>query len=128
MLRKLFALSFVVGVVGFSLLPAEAQTIRSSRTVRTSHTSAFDANFEKFSQDLAETGEKMKVNRAMVESMTAKNQAMQAVSNQADTAVSSQRAFTNGQVQAVNSGGVYNTPVRTTVTPVFPGAFIFDSY
>lgn len=127
MLRKIFALSFAVGVVGFSLLPADAQTFRSSRTVRTTQSSAFDSNFQKFNQDLSETGEKMKVNRAMVESMTAKNLAAQSAANQADTAESLQRAFTNGQVQALNSGGMYNTPVRT-VTPVVPGTFLLDPY
>lgn len=127
MLRKIFALSFAVGVVGFSLLPADAQTFQSSRTVRSTHSSAFDSNFERFSQDLSETGEKMKVNRAMVESMTAKRLAAQSAANQADTAESLQRAFMNGQIQALNSGGTYNTPVRT-VTPVVPGTFLLDPY
>ena len=133
MFRKFFTLTAAFGIVGLSLLPADAQSFRTSsravsRIQTTAPKSSFDSNFEKFNQDLGATGNRMAADRAMIESSVSANQTAQSNAIQADTGVNSQRAFNNSQAQALNSGGLYNTPVRTNNTWLFSDPVYYYHY
>lgn len=131
MAKHLLAITAAIGIVGFTSTSANAQSFvsrghASSRTETTTTISApkssFDSNFERFYQDLGETGDRMKMTHAMVECLTASKHTAQAISNQIDTGTTAQRGFLNSQTQALNSGGTYNTPVRTNIG-LFPDPF-----
>ena len=117
MYRLLATFVFVLGFVMSNIQSAEAQTfVTNGRTTTTEVTrgkTAFDQNFQMFYQDLSETSDRMNLLRTLSENSAANRFFTHAMTNRADTAEQLQRSFMNSEIHASNSGGTYNTPVRT---------------
>jgi hypothetical protein len=112
---RILLFSFLL-TLSLPLLPANAQSIskRAGSTyandtfVHTPRTS-FDNSFDAFNRDLSETGDRMTQAYANMNFKLAQRQNLDAQSNFLNN-YTSQQAFSNSEVQALNSGGLYNTP------------------
>lgn len=122
MFRLLATVISGVGILVLSSPPVEAQTfVTSGRTTSTEVSAgktAFDQNFQSFFKDLGETSDRMNLLRTLSENSAANRSYTHALTNQADTGEQLQRSFTNSEAHAANSGGTYNTPVRTNTAAV----------
>lgn len=72
----------------------------------------FDKSFGKFNTSLDNTAGKMRRDYDRSEKSAAERYKVNAQANQIDTVATSQQAFANTQIQAVQSGGLYNQPAN----------------
>lgn len=120
-LKIIFSLVLLLSAVSF--LPANAQSFTSGRRVPvamgepfiSTTRSSFDDSFDSFSKLLSSTAETMRKSYDQSCIEASKRNAIDAWANQIDTWTTAQQVFMNGQAQALNSGGIYNT--RGTTVP-----------
>lgn len=113
MLKQVSLISASLVLLSVSVLPVDAQSFVSRRRAAYRSSAALEQQSRDFNRELGETAERMRINHARMEAMNSARLEANARANQIDTGTAAQNGFINSQIHAVNSGGLYNTPVRT---------------